>query len=460
MSYFDFSLINKNSHIHFIGIGGISMSGLAKIILNNGYTVSGSDKSRSHITDELEEDGIKVFISNKAENTEGADLFVYTAAMHEDNPEMIAARKSGKPMITRAECLGSVMKKYNHSVCVAGTHGKTTTTSILSHALIKCGADPTISIGGELDLIGGNIRVGGKNLFLTEACEYTNSFLEFFPSIALITNIEADHLDFFRDIDDIINSFGKFAGLTKDGGCVIAYGEDENIKKALYGKELDVTTYGMSDKCDYYAENVSFNTGFPSFDIYKKGNKLVSVSLNVPGEHNILNTLAAVAVCDRLKLDIKTAAEGITEFHGAHRRFEKKGEYNGAVIIDDYAHHPTEIRATLKAAEKFDKNKLWCVFQPHTYSRTKALWNDFVKSFDNVDELILTHIYAAREQSDGETTAEGLAEEIAKRGVKTRYIDKLEDIAEMLKRDLSAGDMLFTMGAGNVCDIADMILKR
>ncbi len=459
MSYFDFNAINKNAHIHFIGIGGISMSGLARILLNNGYEISGSDRSGSHITDSLESMGIKVYIGNKEENIEGADLFVYTAAMSEDNPEMKAARESGKPMITRAECLGSVMKKYRANVCVAGTHGKTTTTSILSHAFIGCGMDPTISIGGELDLIGGNIRVGGNDLFLTEACEYTNSFLEFFPSVAVITNIEADHLDFFKDIDEIIESFGKFAALTGDNGCVVAYGEDENIKKALDLKNLRVITYGLSDKCDYYADNIKFSEGLPSFDIIGSGEKICSVSLNVPGTHNILNTLASVAVCRHLGADTEKAVRGIEGFRGTHRRFEKKGEFNGAVIIDDYAHHPTEIAATLKAADRFDKNKLWCVFQPHTYSRTRLLWDDFVKCFDNVDELIITHIYAAREEFDGVTRADKLAEEIKKRGVKARYIESFDDIAQVLREELSAGDMLFTMGAGDVVEIGNKLIS-
>lgn len=459
MSDFDFVSIKKGAHIHFIGIGGISMSGLAQILLKNGYNISGSDRSESHITKKLEDMGIKVFIGQKEENIKGADLFVYTAAMHGDNPEMQAAGNSGKPMITRAQCLGAVMKNFRESICVAGTHGKTTTTSILSHALIKCGIDPTISIGGELDLIGGNIRAGGNDLFLTEACEYSNSFLEFFPSVAVITNIEADHLDFFKDIDDIIESFGKFASLTKDKGCVIACAEDENIKKALADRGLKVITYGLSDSCGYYAEDIVFDRGCAAFDIYKAGEKITSVKLKVPGTHNVLNTLAAAAVCDYIGADMLAAVSGIEEFCGTKRRFERKGEYKGAVIIDDYAHHPTEIKATLNAAQRFDKNKLWCVFQPHTYSRTKSLWKEFTESFDNVDELILTHIYAAREKFDGETTAEKLAEDIAKRGIRTRYIDSFEDIAGLLKKEVSSGDMVFTMGAGDVCDIADLILK-
>lgn len=459
MSDFDFVSIKKGTHIHFIGIGGISMSGLAQILLKNGYVISGSDRSESHITEKLKEIGVKIFIGQKAENIQGAELFVYTAAMHEDNPEMQAARRSGRPMITRAECLGAIMKNFRVSVCVAGTHGKTTTTSILAHAFMKCKLDPTISIGGELDLIGGNIRAGGNDLFVTEACEYSNSFLEFFPTVALITNIEADHLDFFKDIDDIIESFGKFASLTKDKGCVIAYAEDENIKKALDGRGLEVITYGLSDLCGYYAENIVFDKGCAAFDIYRAGEKIASPKLKVPGIHNVLNTLAAVAVCDHIGADIITAISGIEEFCGTKRRFERKGEYGGAVIIDDYAHHPTEIKATLAAAQRFEKNKLWCVFQPHTYSRTKTLWKEFTESFDNTDELILTHIYAAREDFDGVTTAEKLAEDIAKRGIRTRYIDSFEEIAEVLKKEIRPGDMVFTMGAGDVCDVADILLR-
>ncbi|MBQ7793472.1 MAG: UDP-N-acetylmuramate--L-alanine ligase, partial [Clostridia bacterium] len=436
-------------------IGGISMSGLAEIMLSNGFKVTGSDRQKSHITDKLESKGAVIFEGHKSENIKGADLVVYTAAAKADNPEIVAAKEQGIFLLNRAEFLGALMKEYPNTVCIAGTHGKTTTTSILAHALLKADTDATVSIGGELDLIGGNIRAGGKEYFLTEACEYTNSFLSFYPTVAVITNIEEDHLDFFSGLDEIIESFRKFAYLTEGVGSVIACGDDENVRKALSDTALDVHYYGISSDNSYYAENIAFNSGYPEFDVMKKGEKLVHLHLNVPGNHNIQNAVAAIAVCDILKLPLSVCADGIEEFCGTHRRFEKKGTLNGATVIDDYAHHPTEIAATLAAARKFDYNKLWCVFQPHTYSRTRTLWKEFCECFDNVDELILTHIYAAREVFDGVTRPEKLAEDIAKRGVKVRYVEKFSDIEELLRSEVKDGDVVFTMGAGNVVDIAD-----
>lgn len=463
MSRFVMSDINKEASIHFIGIGGISMSGLAQIVLKNGYNVTGSDWNESAITKRLESMGADIVYGHGACHTAGiekASLVVYTAAAKSDNPEIIAAKEKGMLLIDRAEFLGAIMKNYKHAVGVSGTHGKTTTTSMLAHALINAGIDPTISVGGELDLIGGNIRTGSSDYFVTEACEYTNSFLKFYPTIALITNIEEDHLDFFSGIDEIIESFRAFAYLTKDIGYVVAMGGDKNIQKALSGaNDLNIVTYGMENKFDYYPENIVYHAGFPNFDVMKNGQKICSLKMNVPGEHNILNSLATVAVCDISGVDAETAAKGIETFKGTHRRFEKKGFLNGAVVIDDYAHHPTEIKATLLAAQKFPHNKIWCVFQPHTYSRTRTLWNEFIEAFDNTDELILTHIYAAREKSDGVTTSENLAEDIKKRGVNARYIDEFTDIADFLKENAQEGDIVFTMGAGDVVNINDLIIK-
>ncbi|MGN0149239.1 MAG: UDP-N-acetylmuramate--L-alanine ligase [Clostridia bacterium] len=462
MERFKMEDIAPNSHIHFIGIGGISMSGLAQIVLKNGYKVSGSDWNKSEITEKLESIGANIVYGRDAVNTEGianASLVVYTAAAKADNPEIIAAKEKSVRLIDRAEFLGAIMKGYTHAVGVSGTHGKTTTTSMLAHAMIYADLDPTISVGGELDLIGGNIKTGSSDYFVTEACEYTNSFLKFYPTIALITNIEEDHLDFFSGIDEIIESFRQFAMLTKDTGKVVALGSDENIQKALKDTNLDITTYGMSDAYDYYPMNIKYHAGFPSFDVYNNGNKLCSVRLNVPGEHNILNALATIAVCCIAGIEPQTAAEGIETFKGTHRRFEKKGFVNGAVIIDDYAHHPTEIKATLKAAKEFDRNRVICIFQPHTYSRTRTLWNEFKEAFDDADELILTHIYAAREKFDGVTKPEDLAEQIKERGINAKFIDDFEDIVKYVKETAAAGDIIFTMGAGDVTEIGPKLAE-
>ncbi len=459
MAIFDLSQINKSAHIHFIGIGGISMSGLAQIMLKNGFKVTGSDRASSKITKKLEELGATIYEGHSSENVTGASLVVHTAAVHDDNPEIQAAKVLNIRLVTRAEFLGAIMRMYRHAAGIAGTHGKTTTTSMLSYALLSADLDPTISVGGELDILGGNIKTGDSDYFVTEACEYTNSFLSFFPTVAVITNIDEDHLDFFSGIDEIIESFKKYAELTRGKGAVIASGADSNVIKALDGTELNIKYYGIGKGYEYHAENLSFTAGFPSFEVWHEGKMLCDLSLKVPGEHNVLNALAVIAVCDYWNVDISLAKKGIESFTGAKRRFEKKGELNGALIIDDYAHHPTEIKATLNSAKEFEHNRLWCVFQPHTYSRTRALWSEFCESFDAVDELIITHIYAARELSDGVTKSENLAADIKKRGVKVRYIESLADIEQILKNELSKGDIAFTMGAGNVVEIADNLCK-
>lgn len=456
---FDFCELKEGAHIHFIGIGGISMSGLAQIAIKNGYKVTGSDRQKSNITDKLEDLGAVVYEGHNAANVEGADLCVNTAAVKMDNPEMAACVEKNIRLIDRAEFLGAVMKKYTHSVGVSGTHGKTTTTSMLAYALINAQKDPTISLGGELDILDGNIRTGESGYFVTEACEYTNSFLKFFPTVALITNIEEDHLDFFSGIEEIRQSFADFAMLTKGVGSVVAWGEDKNIQIALADLPLDIITYGMSPDMKYYPQNLVTRAGFPSFDVYKDGEMYTHIDLSVPGTHNILNALATVAVCDLLDCDIDKVIKGLESFKGVKRRFEKKGTINGATVIDDYAHHPTEIKATLAAAQKFPHERIICIFQPHTYSRTRTLWKEFTESFADADELILTHIYAAREPFDGVTTPQNLAKDIEAKGQKVKYFEEFSDIAEYIKQNAKKNDIIFTMGAGTVTEIGPMIVE-
>ena len=457
---FNIDNLQKNAHIHFIGIGGISMSGIAQIMLDHGYTVSGSDRDDSNIVDKLRSLGANVYKGHEACNVEGADLIVYTAAIKPDNPEYARATELGIPMIDRAECLGQVMRKYTHAVGVAGTHGKTTTTSMLTHALVYADVDPTISVGGELDLIDGNIRIGGLDYFVTEACEYTNSFLKFYPSIAVITNVEEDHLDFFKDLDDIKNSFTAYAKLTEPNGYVIACGDDANVLDVVRGVNSNVITYGLNSELDYHPLNINYVGGYPEFDVESNGNVVCHIKLNVPGNHNIINALASIAVAQVLGIDANTAARGIETFKGTKRRFEKKGEINGASVIDDYAHHPTEIKATLTATRKMPHNKIRCIFQPHTYSRTRTLWNEFLEAFSEADELILTDIYAAREVFDGVTTSESLATAIKeKTGADVKYIGPFEEIGAYIKSVASDGDIIFTMGAGTVTQLDKYILK-
>lgn len=458
MSRFQINELPDGAKIHFIGIGGISMSGIAQIMLQNGYKVTGSDRCESNITKKLRALGAVIYIGHAAANIGDADLVVHTAAVHEDNPEMAAAHALGVRLIDRAECLGAIMKKYKNCIAVAGTHGKTTTTAMLAHALIYAELDPTVSIGGELDLIDGNIRTGSDDYFVTEACEYTNSFLKFYPTVSLITNIEADHLDFFKNLDEIISSFRKFALLSAPFGCTIAWGEDKNIKKALENTGCRVITYGVGNY-DFTAENIAYKNGYPHFDCLCRGELLCHINLNVPGRHNINNALAAIAVCRLLGADVKAAAKGIEEFKGTHRRFEKKGFCRGALVIDDYAHHPTEIKATLSAAVQMPHKRIRCIFEPHTYSRTRTLWNDFLTAFDGADEIILTDIYAAREKPDGVTTSEKLCEEMKARGINAVYIKGFDKIASYMKETASEGDIVFTMGAGMVTEIGPMLCE-
>lgn len=459
MEHFDINSLKENAHIHFIGIGGISMSGLAQIALQKGFRVSGSDRTKSAITDKLESLGAAIHIGHKKELVNDADLVVHTAAVHYDNPEMAGAAAQGIRLIDRAEFLGALMKEYKNAVGISGTHGKTTTTSMLAHALIYAETDPTISVGGELDLIDGNIKTGESEFFVTEACEYTNSFLKFFPKIAVITNIEEDHLDFFSGLDEIIESFRKFALLTKDSGVVIANGEDENIKKALDGTGCNVITYGIGKDYTFSAKNLTYTNGYGCFDIYKNNEFYVHIDLNVPGVHNVQNCLAVCAVCDVFGIDANTAAAGIKTFSGVHRRFEKKGMLNGATVIDDYAHHPTEIMATLKAAKNIPHNKIRVVFQPHTYTRTKTLWNGFCTCFDDADELILTDIFAAREPFDGITTSEALSKAICDHGKECKYLGSFEEIAAHFKSVAAPDDIIFTMGAGTVTELGKLLVK-
>lgn len=452
--------IAEGSVIHFIGIGGISMSGLAQVALRRGYKITGSDRSESNITKKLEQLGATIHIGHSAKNVGDAVLVVHTAAVHDDNPEIIEAKSRNIRLVDRAEFLGAIMKEFTNAVGVAGTHGKTTTTGMLAHALVYADTDPTISIGGELDLIDGNIRCGDGDCFVTEACEYTNSFLKFYPTIALITNIEEDHLDFFSGIEEIRESFRNYAMLTAGKGSVVAMWDDENVRTALDGCDgLNIIKYGMTSECDYYPENIVTNAGYPAYDVMCKGEKICHISLNVPGNHNILNSLATVAVCCEMGTNPETAAKGIETFKGTHRRFEKRGMLNGAIVIDDYAHHPTEIKATLNAAKEFPHNRIICIFQPHTYSRTRTLWAEFLEAFDDADELIITHIFAAREAFDGVTRPEKLTEEIASRGINARYIDAFSDIVKEVRESAEDGDIIFTMGAGDVTEIGYELVK-
>ncbi len=457
---FDF-IKDKNKKVHFIGIGGISMSGLAEILLNRNFKVSGSDMKSSPITDKLLADGAEIYIGQKGDNiNEDIDLVVYTAAISEDNPELIKAKELSIPTMTRAEFLGNIMKGHKFNVAISGTHGKTTTTSMVSHICLDANLDPTILVGGQLDAIDGNVRPGNSDYFITEACEYKGSFLKFFPYVGVILNIDADHLDYYKDINDIENAFIQFSKLIPEDGCLVCCAEDERMKNVISQSKCNVVTYGINIG-DVTAKNIVFNEkGCAYFDVYKGDTKLLSLQLNVPGKHNILNALASICVGLTLSIPHENIVKGLQEYKGTHRRFEIKGIKNGVTVIDDYAHHPTEIQATLNAAKNYPHKKIFCVFQPHTYSRTINLFKEFSEAFNDVDELILADIYAAREKDTGIVSSAMLSNKISSLGVKFSNINSFEEIVSHLEKNLQSGDVLLTVGAGDVFKIGEMYLKN
>ena len=453
---------DKPVHVHFIGIGGISMSGLAEILLSRKFPVSGSDSHESALTDQLAAQGAVVHYPQMAENiTDDIDVVVYTAAIHPDNPEFRAAQEKNLPMLTRAQLLGEIMRNYKEAINVSGTHGKTTTTSMITEILLEAHKDPTVSVGVMLKDIGGNIRVGGQETFVVEACEYTNSFLSFFPTIEVILNVEADHLDFFKDIDDIRHSFKLFAEkLPEDGLLVI----NKDIKHSEYftqALKCRVVTFGHEKDADYTANFISYDKfAHPSYTLFYKGEELAQVELGVTGEHNIYNSLAAIAVARSLDIPMEVILRGLKRFTGTDRRFQKKGSVNGFTIIDDYAHHPQEIAATIEAAKKYPHRKLWIVFQPHTYSRTAALLDDFAGALSQADEIVLADIYAAREKNTIGISSDDLRKHMLEQNTNVYYIPKFEDIEDFLLQHVEEGDVLITMGAGDIYKVGDDLLKQ
>lgn len=453
---FDF-LKDKDKKIHFIGIGGVSMSGIAEILLTNGYKVSGSDRDASELTHNLKEKGAEIYIGHSNANINNVNLIVYTAAIPSDNPELLKAKELNIPTMDRAEFLGHVMNGHKYNVAVAGTHGKTTTTSMISHICLSANLDPTILVGGNLDAISGNVRVGQSEYFITEACEYKASFLKFYPFIGIILNIEADHLDFYKDIDDIQQTFVKFAHIIPENGYLIANGDDPRCLEVCTQANCNIITFGFNNG-DVRAKNVVFNNGSPTFDVYYKANLLFNLTLNVPGDHNILNALASIATSIALDVNPLLVKDGLYSFHGTHRRFELKGKTNGVTVIDDYAHHPTEIKAALSAAKKFPHNRIFCVFQPHTYSRTITLFDEFSDSFFQTDTLLLADIYAAREKDSGIITSDILGNKIREKGVNCKNFHSFNEITRFLKSELRDGDLLLTVGAGDIYKVGEMYL--
>ncbi|MDE7252616.1 MAG: UDP-N-acetylmuramate--L-alanine ligase [Acetatifactor sp.] len=462
------------SSVYFVGIGGISMSGLAEILVNAGFQVSGSDRSKSALTEHLEQKGIRVLYGQRAENiTSDIDCVVFTSAIRENNPEYIATMEQDIPHLTRAELLGQLMRNYRTSIAISGTHGKTTTTSMVSEILLQADLNPTLSIGGIYKSIGGNIRVGGSECFVTEACEYTNSFLSFFPTVGIILNIEEDHLDFFKDLADIRHSFHEFAKQIPAEGCLIINADIPDWQEITEGLPCKVITYSMGSMCsmggshaDYYPTELTHDEwGHPSFYVCSPKSSgshnqepVRPIKLSVSGDHNVSNALAAIALADQMHVDSEVTAKALADYTGTDRRFELKGTIGGITIIDDYAHHPTEITATLKAAQKYPHKTLWCVFQPHTYTRTKAFMEDFAKALCLADRVVLADIYAARETDTLGISSANLQSLIREAGGECDYFPTFDEIENFLLQNCTNGDLLITMGAGDVLKIGENLL--
>ncbi len=451
---------NKPIHIYFCGIGGISMSGLAEILLDRGFQVSGSDMKESPLTDMLSEKGAVVHIGQRASNvTADIDCIVYTSAIHPDNPEFIKASELGLASLTRAELLGQLMLNYECPIAVSGTHGKTTTTSMVSDILMAAHADPTISVGGILETIGGNIRVGNSPYFVTEACEYTNSFLSFFPKISIILNVEEDHMDFFHNLQEIRDSFRTFAGLLPEDGVLIINGDIAHYEELCKDLPCKVITFGKTPSCDYYPTDITYNKlGHISAMVHTHSGDTFALELSVPGEHNLANALAAMALADYLGIDRTVALSALKVFKGSKRRFEYKGSLGSIDIIDDYAHHPTEITATLSAAQNFPHGRVWCVFQPHTFTRTKAFMEEFAKALSLADEIILADIYPARETDNLGISSRDLQAQIQKLGKNAHYFSSFDAIENFLLENLIHNDMVITMGAGDIVKVGENLL--
>ena len=450
-------LKQENSKIHFIGIGGVSMSSLAKLLFHDGHIISGSDANVSSNTKALEQLGVKVIYKHAAENIGDFDLVVYTAAIHDDNEELRQARANGILTVERCVLLGEMMRGYRYPVNVAGTHGKTTTTSMLASIFLDAHLEPTVSVGGDFNRIDGNLNIGKKEYFICEACEYVESFLQFYPYASILLNIEEDHLDYFRDIEHIKSAFLKFANRTDENGFVVLNGDDENCRAIRSGIQCRTYSFGMGAENDIYAENVAYDSeGHPSFDVIYKGENLGRAELSIKGSHNVRNALAATLCSLLLGVRFDEILLGLKHFGGAKRRFERKGEFRGIAVYDDYAHHPTEIASTRNSLANMKYNHLYFIFQPHTYTRTKALLPEFVKVLSGVNTLIITDIYAAREQNIYGISAKDLADQVEG----ALYLPDFVQIVDYIRRHAKTGDLVITVGAGNVFQIGETLLKQ
>ena len=449
--------LHPGARVHMAGIGGVSMCALAEVLKGMGLEVHGSDMTDSDTVKHLRSVGIPVVVGHSAENLQNCDLVIRTAAIHDSNPEIAGAVARGIPVYERAQGWGAIMQAYQNALCISGTHGKTTTTSMATYIFMAAQKDPTVMIGGTLPLLGKGYRVGKGGTIILESCEYCNSFLNFFPTVAVVLNVAADHLDFFHDLGEIETSFRRFAALTPPEGCVIANADDPGARAALSGLDRRIRWFSVKDRtADVYADNVAFFDGFACFDVVVEGKPYAHVELHVPGKHNIANALAAAAAAYVLGVDGQAVTAGLAAFGGAERRFQYKGEWNGAMVYDDYAHHPDELHALLETARSMPCERLICAFQPHTYTRTKALFQDFVRELRTVDVAVLAEIYAARETNEVGVSSRDLCEQIPG----SIYCATLKETAQALRQIIRPGDLVLTVGAGDIYRAGDMLLGK
>ena len=455
---------NSVRHVHCIGIGGVGLSAIAEILLHKGIIISGSDSKESEITDRLIEKGAKVYLGHREKNITGADLVIYSAAIPPNNPELRAAYANGVQVVTRAEALGELMKGSKHSIAVAGAHGKTTTTSMISLILRNAGKKPTILVGGNLTEIGGNVSLGDPDYFITEACEYMDSFLSLRPRYAVILNIDSDHLDYFKDIDHIVRSFDRFANLVPEDGAVFAYDANPFVSSILKDLARPCVTFGFHENCAFRADDIEFDKeGFPAFSVAQYGKPLCRIRLQIPGEHNIANALAAIACSITMGIDLKVIMDTLEAYKGTQRRFDIQGfTTRGVKIVDDYAHHPTEIAATIKAARNVPHEKMWVLFQPHTYTRTLALHDEFAEALDLADKVVLAEIYAAREKNIHNTSSRSILAKMKEKdpGKDAWFIETKDEIADFVLNYAKPGDLVITMGAGDIYEVGEAILEK
>ena len=451
------TFFKPGTRVHLAGIGGVSMCPLAEVLAGMGLQVQGSDMSESDTVRQLRAQGIPVAVGHSAENLKDCALVIRTAAIHDGNPEIAGAIARGIPVYERAQAWGAIMQHYQNAVCISGTHGKTTTTSMATHIFMAAQADPTVMIGGTLPLLHSGYRVGRGDTIILESCEYCNSFLNFFPTVAVILNVEADHLDFFKDLADIEHSFHAFADLVPQRGYIISNADDPGAREAVKGLSHPVFTFGIADPdADCTAHNVAFHDGCPTFDVVIRGETYAHVELHIAGRHNILNSLAAASAAYVLGIPGSAVEEGLATFHGAGRRFERKGTFHGADVFDDYAHHPAELHALLTTAQSMGYERVICAFQPHTYTRTKTLFDDFVRELQLPDVTILAEIYAAREKNDSGISSQDLAAKIPG----AVYCSTLDQVADQLAKLARPGDLILTVGAGDIFRAGEKLLER